>query len=454
MKCVVFLALNLAILASKVSFLAADGSKNLLIANHGSVHIRDKESIKSFNFLSDETKKDVLKHLTPYELFEFIQCKEYEEYHSLAAEVYGKKHGHLAVATDISFDDVTTLTTFLRSFNKHIRNFKLVFGALESDALAVAMDALFDNCATNLTRLEMRYSRGTEFNVFSGKSFPSVEELSFISCTIQNQTLDLQQVFPNVRRFSALSTEYTSWFDKILESPHLTQLQVYVTPAYFSEDAVLKILNNNRNIRQLGLYNASPNLVRNISLCHANIDSLSLIYPSTDFNRSEEIFMQNVTEFSYEGTIDTRISISFANLKELQWRCKMKPDQLLEFIEKHENTIETLDLIETKINDHHLAKIQQLKQLKRISLRYRIKADDSFTTNGLIDLIKASENLLAIRLAGIQPDIRSEIIECFESRLMNDWVESLDVESDADHFYLVKQPKWQNSIEFFNTNTF
>lgn len=448
MKCVAFLTVFLLISSAEMStgYRTVSGN-NVSITN---------DLFKIFFILSPiEEKRQILNQFTLEEFVDFTQVAEYQEYMSLAAEIFGNLYENLLVIcrdywdndkdtdyviekNEITFHNITTLSTFFKSFNQHITNFLFKFS---SDVKNEAMfDSLRANCAATLKRFEMQLNRERDFNLFSGLTFPNVNEIIFKYCRIGNQTVDLQQVFPNVRRLTIRSTEYTSWFDKLLSSSQLTHISVDIGPKWnFPEEVTIKILENNREIKNLGIYNATPSLLRHINSHHPQIESLTLGHVSTEFEGVNDICMQSVTKFSFDGIVHFHVPITFSKLHELQWYSKPMPDDgLLDFIGKHKDTIESLVIDGTRLNETHFEKMQQLKELKKISLNYEGKTEVSEKINGLIKLVQANPKLVVLRFRGAEKNER--LLKDFKASGLEGWVESFEQHSrDEGDICLVKQ---------------
>lgn len=466
MKCVVCPVLSLLILLF-VPIKLSTG----LIFKHKNVSITNDLFKVLFILLPIEEKQDILSQLTVKELLDFVQVKEYEEYHPLAVEVYGKSYGHMIVgnhiytqigeapdfvvkSNEIVFFNATALTKFLASFHEHIKHFKLLF--LSDNINEMILDSLSEN--STLKRLQMRLNRERDFDLLNGRSFGSVEEISFDFCRIGNQTVDLSHVFPSVRRFSAFFTEYSPWFDRLLASPSMTHLQVFIAPNSFSEENVIQILQNNHGIGHLRLCNATSNIVRIINEAHLRIRTLALIDSQNQLEDVDKVHMESVEKFSFErgDKVCYKVPITFSNLKELKWSSKAALDGgLLDFLDVHKDTVESLDIEDTGLSDEHWDHLTRMKELNRISLSGRELV--SIEIDQLINLIKVLPKLAVIRFNGAKRNDSLELIEGLRSSGLNEWVDSFEVCSgDEGHFYLTKQghvaQKWENSFDFFSSN--
>lgn len=444
-----------------------------LILNHKNVSITNDLFKVFFTLLPVEEKQDMLHEMTLPELLDFMQVKEYEEYYPLATEEYGKSYGHMLVGyriytqhgkepdfvvenNEIIFFNVTALSKFLQSFNKHIKHFKLLFA---SDTInEVILDSLSKYCASTLKRLQMRLNREHDFDLLNGRSFAGVEEISFDFCRIGNQTVDLKQVFPNVCRFSTFFTEYSTWFDRLLESSDLTHLQVFIVPNSFSEENVLKILQNNHKISYLRLYNATSNIVRSIGTSLSQIRTLVLIDAADHLKNAHEIHMENVGKFSFEGATDYKVPIIFSNLKELKWRSKsaLIEEGLIDFIEVHNHTLDSLEIDDMCLSDEHWEHLMHMKELKRISMSFGADST-SVKIDRLINLIKVTPKLTFIRISEANRNDSVLLVEGLKRSGLDDWIDSFELYSrDEGNIHLTKQghhgQTWKNSFDFFTSN--
>lgn len=126
-------------------------------------------------------------------------------------------------------------------------------------------------------------------------------------------------------------------------------------------------------------------------------------------------------------------------------------------IVKNKNTLESIEIEETHLKREHLGIMQKLKELKRISFKYAEDADESSTTNTLINLVKVSPKLTVIRLTGARQSDRRVFQTNFKFAGLKRWVETFVSRTDKEgDIYITKElyrgQKWESSFEFFTSN--
>lgn len=228
-------------------------------------NIENKVFVDNFVSLPAELKVIILGYLSPKELLEFIQIEEFKEYRDLATAAFGiaykshsigyrliKKDDIVVENGDISISNLTTFTTFLKLFNKHVKSLKVDNSAFRDDELQTVLDAVDEHCANTLTKLEIRQMFGNELAQIKEMTFPNVEEFFIFSNYFRNQSLDLEDAFPNVRRLTVTNTRFTdrNWIDKSFSN--LNALHVDLNRD-FKETEVVKLLEKNPGITTLGL---------------------------------------------------------------------------------------------------------------------------------------------------------------------------------------------------------
>lgn len=380
-----------------------DGIKEaeLLASSFGfttDVTVKDKVFIDYFIALPAELKKMILKNFSPKELFEFIKSDQFTEYNHLAIEAYGVTYRDLIIHIkgflsndpnfiitndEILFTHIDTFISFVDIFKNYIKNLKIDFRTFQADELYTFLQAITKNLSKTLTRLEIRNIYGRELDVIKKMSFPNVEELSFFSCYFQNYTFSLKNVFSKVHRLSIALTEFKQrdWIE--INFPGLTHLQIDMDQQQFTEREILRILENNRRINSLSVIECTPSLLQMINVRFPNIVNLGIIGLSKEFKENYEIIhMNHVKRFLYTEVSGFKVSsfITFEHLKELLWYSMSKADLILiDFIGKHKQQIETLEIEETVILDEHLLRMNGMTKLEKASFRFNLKKNQMMT---------------------------------------------------------------------------
>lgn len=436
-------------------------------------NVNDQKLMRNFIDLPAELKLLVFGHFTPMELFKFSQNTDIKDYHHLIAAAYGSVNRNTAIQLKMDSDDFLlknnalhfhnseTLIKFLESFDKHITNLKLNFLKFDSTEIRDVFNCIEKCCAKTLTRLEIRHSTYAQLEFVNRITFPNVEELSFFACFFENQTMRLHQSFPNVHHLSATYSHITdrTWVEDNFSN--LTHLQLHVNEyAHFTEFEVIKILQNtSETLKSLSLINTSPDLLRKINANFPNIVNLGLIGLQQSFIQNTEcIHMEHVERFLFEGfsRYDQFPFVQLDNLMELQWRSQNE-FILIDVIENHKNTIESLDIRETGILDEHLAKMPDMPKLERASLQIDSDLSESITTAALFNFMRSNGNLQELRLINVKPNLRNALRTTFNSSGIPCSIEMSDTfwKEMGDVYFIQKSYKateWENSLKFLRNN--
>lgn len=101
----------------------------------------------------------------------------------------------------------------------------------------------------------------------------------------------------------------------------------------------------------LGIFDCSSSLLRHIDRMHPNIVNLKLV-ANNALESDTEVHMKHI-----EGLAFLFIEYS----KEVQWNCNhYSAFVLINFIQKHKNTIQTLIVHNTIFSDEHLVQFNNL----------------------------------------------------------------------------------------------
>lgn len=439
------------------------------------VNLRGLALAKHFTDLPAELKLIVLKNFSPEELFELTQNPDFAEYHHLATAAYGLIHKSTAIHFKLNSEDfayendaihfrnVTTLIKFLQSFKKYITNVKINFLNLVDNEMHTIFHTIAECCAETLSRLEIRHAsvQELEFMQTCDISFPNIHQLSFFACFLENQKINIEQNFPNVRRLSTTYTFFTvrTWIEENFSN--LTHLQLHVSKfAHFSEVEVIRILHRfNQTLTTLSLINPSPDLLRQINANFPKIVNLGIISLPKSFTRNRErVSMEHVEQFSFESSIRFEFShfIQIPKLKTLRWRGHSE-HLLCDFVKNHNGTIQTLEVAEADILDVHLEKMENMLRLESASIRYNPETNISITATGFIDFVKSNVKLTTFRLNEANSKLRQEIYTAFNSSGISGSIEMLDpFLPENGNVVLVKKPhrgsKSRQDLEFLENN--
>lgn len=435
--------------------------------------VTDKIFVDYFIALPAELKLIILGYLSPKDLFDFIHIENLKEYHHLAIEAYGTVYGDTVLSIRnakkkrnfhlenniIHFYDLSKFQTALRVFKKKIRNLRIDLAAFLDYELneTVAIISEFSNA---LTRLELRNIYEDDLDVIQTVSFPKIKELAFFNCEFDSHKMvQLKGIFPNVRRFSSISNqaEDPKWVERNFSN--LTHLILEVSRKFHRESDVLQILNRNPELISLSVHWPTPNLLRTINEQFSNIVNLAFIAYANDFMGIAEINMKHIETFSFDGLIDFPMAITFENLKELRWSATSDPeDDLLNFIQKHKNTLERIEIRDADFLDEHLEKINNMTQLERFAISFLPDAEDSITAEGLFDFIRNNRKLSEVQLKEVQQYQRVEVFLLFNVSGLAGNMEVFDPWSpDQGDIYFrrgVKETKRNDPMQFFKSHSF
>lgn len=424
-------------------------------------HVKSKVFVNNFEVLPAELKKIILGHLSPKELFYFVQIDEFKEYHKLTTEAFGSSYKfhnigyytHRLIRKDdfiiendiISIFNFTKFTTFLRTFNKYIKTLVLDNSSFRGNELQITLDFLAENCAKTLTKIEIRHIFGTELNSIKAISFPNVQELIIFSNYFRNQTLDLDRTFPNVRRLTVTGTKYTdrTWIERSFTN--LTHLHVDIERGYIRETEVVRILEKSPEVISLGLVYATPSMLRIINEHFPKIVNLGIVALAISYLTTEEtIYMRNVERFYFEGiTFSETRFIDFDNLKELHWNSRCKPEFVfLDLVNRHKIQIESLEIEKTVISNEHLAIISGMTNLQKVTFRFDPEINVTMTANGLLNFIEANEKLSEIHLFDADFHLRQELYRTFNSSNISGTLQTFEPNSDEKgNVFIVKNSR-------------
>lgn len=168
--------------------------------------------------------------------------------------------------------------------------------------------------------------------------------------------------------------------------------------------------------------------------------------------------MEHVERFLFEGfsRYDQFPFVQLDNLMELQWRSQNE-FILIDVIENHKNTIESLDIRETGILDEHLAKMPDMPKLERVSLQIDSDLSESITTAALFNFMRSNGNLQELRLINVKPNLRNALRTTFNSSGIPCSIEMSDTfwKEMGDVYFIQKSYKateWENSLKFLRNN--
>lgn len=392
------------------------------------VDTKVKVLVNNFVVLPAEIKKIILGHLSVGELCEFIQNAEFKEYHHLATEAYGLTYGNTPVFTrgsklmsnslkdsTIHFNDHREFLSFLSTFHKYVKNLKIDFSGFTDDDLFELIEFIEKFNAKTVTRFEFRRINGEQFNLMEIIAFRNLKELSFFACSFENQILDLKYSFPNVRQLSLKITTFTdrTWIENSFK--HLTKLLVSIHRDRFWEEDLISTLNNNLEVDTLGIIDCTPNLLREINDRFSNVKNLGLMGVSNEFLTTLEIHMQFVQKFLFVGMIQSELPIHFEHLEELEWHSRAQPEiALLDIVQGHRKTIEVLNIRKTLLQDHHLTQMQNITQLRKLSVHFEEGTKTMMTANGISQFITSNEHLEEIQIFGATQILREDLCERLE----------------------------------------
>lgn len=442
------------------------------------VNIKDKAFVKNFILMPYEIKRMILSYLTENELYAFMKIQEVADFHPMAVEAYGVSYGntpvyvkdrHLDANIDfvykdraLSFNNVTIFKDFLKTFHKYVKNLKLDFiGLHQSGELRDVLTVIGKYSAETLKRLEIRDDQKivNGIEIVRKMSFPNVVELSFFMCEFTSHNLNLRNAFPSVRRLAATLTSFTDrmWVDKSFSN--LTHLQINTKQRlYFTESEVLRILSNNPQIHSLSLVQSTPSFLSTINERFPNIINLGIInLPPVWRNNQVDVHMKNVERLVFEGAIpmENPHFLSFDNIKEIQWHSPSDADVLLtKLIQNNKQSLEILQIVESKINDAHLKKLIDLPALKKVGIW-----NAKFTAKALINFIESNKKLSEIRLYNAPESLKKDLYDALNSNEVSTSLKSFEPQSNEEgDFYLRKrdgnQIKWGNTLEFLWDNFF
>lgn len=438
------------------------------------ININSKIFIGYFVTLPAEIKKIILCYLSVSELFEFIQNEEFAAYHELAAEAYGQIYGEWTVMVkdhryitgkgftvsngEVHFGNTTKFITFLLSFNRHIKSLKIEFSSFAELHDVIAAISI---CAKTLTKFDIRYTHDNDFDFIKNISFPNVEELVLWANNFRDYVLDLNETFPNVRRLATTINRFTdrTWIERNFSN--LTHLQIDMGRDYFNEEEIVRILEKNSKITNLGIVKATPSILRIINEHFPNIVNLGVVLLDESFAENRKtISMEHVERFFFDDPIDMELQhfISFEKLKEIQWHSRAEPERLLiDFVKKHQHQIEALGIVNTVILDEHLAQMGSLKMLRRASFRFDKDENETITENGVFEFFISNQNLSEIHLFDAKQELRRNLDMNFKSSGIKGWMQTFDPDStEAGHVHIIKKPwqptNWSDDMKFLREN--
>jgi len=426
-------------------------------------------------------KKIILCYLSPEELFEFSQIDDFEVYQGLAAEAYKDTYGNIAVYAKgttlinsdgkdltniINIRGIAKLAVFLKTFNKNVKNIRIDFGTFDQNEISQLLDIIVENCAETLTRFEIRNIYQGELQAIQKISFPNLEEVSFFNCFSEMETIDLTKTFPKLRRLSAFFIRFTdrTWIQD--NFVNLTHVNLDIGEILFTEEDVMDILNANPLVHSLGLNHYTPSLLRTINSNFTNVVNLGLMNIPFAFRHIfEPIHMEHIEKCFYKGTNKYRHHIStfinFERLIELTWNSgDNRPERIfLKLIDENKNTIEKLEIVDTIISDGNLAKMFNMKKLKKALFTLNSKRILLFSVDTFLDFIKSNEELEEVRLIGAKRNFYRKLVEKLKSSGILGWMEVFNRYSKGkgDIRFVKKQfgaGKWENEQQFFDKNLF
>lgn len=480
MQTVIYFGLAICSIGFFSNILKPDDQKLITQINNGTTNlgftrdigVKNKIFINNFVALPPELKKIILGYLSVQELFEFTQNPEFAEYHQLAIEAYGLTYGNTPVFFTgsnkvrpsthdyfINVREFDSFSLFLSTFNKYIRSIKIDFSQIHRFDLFNLLNEI-EYYSETLNRIEFRRFNSHQFKHIETIAFSNVKELSIFGCSFDNEYIESKYTFPSVDKLSIKATTFSSrkWIENSFNN--LTKLLIDIHRERFWEEDLISTLSYNLKINTLGIINSTPNLLQQIDKDFSNIKNLGLLKISSEFFDTPIIHMHHIQRLLFVGMIRNKIPIYFENLKELEWQSRTKPEiAFIDFIQIHQQTIEILHIQKTPLSDHHLDEMHNMTQLKKMSIHFEEGTKIQMTTVGMINFIKANENLTEIEIFGVKKMLREAIFETFDKSGIVGWLQITDPKlNDQGHIHIIKAThkpiRNEDSLQFLRSNFF
>lgn len=381
--------------------------------------------------LNDDCKMLIFEQM---EFNDLISMSEINHHFSaLATDVFRQKFASKEIEVRQSLDDeslesddniqigsLDEATKLFRHFGSLITRLKINYGT-NDDCHAKEVISLANLHCDTLRHLKIN---SFDENALEGvqKPFQTVEDLSMHGKfgKLGSDTLQLNEMFPRMRRWSVNYLRVSEEESMTLEFPNLEHFSVsFIEFLGISEEVINDVIELNPQIQSISAESSSIEFVQFLSEHLSNLEHLELIW-----NNAQEIEFNGVISFktvrSFNLTSlfgDFLGHIHFAQLEELKaTHCSDYIDMLAIFMEKHSN-LTKLNILEDELSDSQLKiLIGKIPNLSEASLF----VGPDVSANTLIQLVSESIKLKQLNFSW-QERPSYKVINELQSELLNEW---------------------------------
>lgn len=319
--------------------------------------------------------------------------------------------------------ELSLFLNVLKYFGHYIAKLRVNFEDLREEECYRIIEYIDHYTSNTLKELHMdRFKKNHLENI--QHPFKNIEVVSFEGKfnKFGSATLDLNELFPNLRALSLENIQVVNKCSIDLEFPHLKYLSIiFGSPKGLTETDIKPMLINNPQIRNLTTGRTSMRFLQFISQNLANIEALDLPHLSWDYyNDGVELIFQSVKKLSVKVKNDqTPDLLEFSQLTELELNCF--PDfsmQCVDYILKYQNLVK-LDIVGSTLENGHLSGLNgRLPNL--ISASVNIWSDVQAET--IINFVKSREQLQILRLVSSpSPQFSTEKQQAIIQQLSENW---------------------------------
>lgn len=424
--------------------------------------VNDEKFTERFFALFDQAKQLVFGYLSTAELFDFVQNTDLEDYQSAAIEAFGYRFGKRPISildkqtttaegfttyeNLMAFSDLEVFEKFVKLFGKHIKKLVVSFTTFESDEqLVKTFNFIKENLSENLQSFKALFVEESQLNIIKSVEFPNVKELVFIGCHFSNQNLNLSQSFPRVKRLSVTNTAFgeRNWVQKYF--PVLTHLQITTGSNEFTENVILNILEQCRQLTSLSIDGRSANLLRKINTKYPNIVNLGIMQNEEPSLIKRPIQMDHVERFVCEDEDNEPPSyIRFKYLKEVQWQHE-SDEMFLTLMKNHADQIEKFTIKAPKLTDDDLEQMGNMELLETVCFYFDSNVEVKITAQGLVNFLKSNNQIREVRLYRANTDFIGEIYNALK---MPPYQSSRDEANVRFANKVIKGRPWTDQLKF------
>lgn len=280
---------------------------------------------------------EVLEQLNLVDLMEMARTSRY--YESMASNVFKRKYSHkLLGVTDKCTEavfipslnsemveiDFELAEKVFRTFGHVIQKVIIYFDKIKENQSRKIIEYIEQHCSKSLMELYFLGFTENPLQYFSN-SLDKVELISFIrldgnkTVSIGNDTVKITDIFPALHHLIFMLDLLSNRTSMNLVYPHLTELNVMLTPCGLDRATLEKILMKNPQIQDLTIQPATRSLMRKVSGILPHLEALTLAFGWFPERSTDEIRFKNVKKLGISFPRYPPANFVFDQVEEVQF---------------------------------------------------------------------------------------------------------------------------------------